>query len=77
MAFVDALLAAPRALLVPPGPGHWTRFTGLVRDLHLTGDDVPDAFIVAAALDLGATLVTSDRGFRRFPGLSVLDPAAA
>ncbi|MDO8308269.1 MAG: PIN domain-containing protein [Actinomycetota bacterium] len=76
MAFVDALLAAPRALLVPPGPAHWPLFTGLVRDLHLTGDDVPDAFIAAAALDLGAILVSSDRGFRRFPGLRVVEPVA-
>lgn len=77
MDFVDALLAAPRALLVPPGPAQWALFTGLVRDLHLTGDDVPDAFIAAAALDLGATLVSSDRGFRRFPGLRVVEPVAA
>ena len=75
--FVDSLLSAPRVLLVPPGRAHWSVFSGLVRDLHLTGDDVPDAFIAAAAMDLRATLVTSDRGFRRFPGLRTLEPAAA
>lgn len=75
--FVEALLTAPRTLLVSPGRAHWGIFVDLVRDLHLTGDDVPDAFIAAAALDLGATLVTSDRGFRRFPGLRTLEPVAA
>lgn len=77
MAFLDALLAAPRTLLASPGREHWGIFVGLVRDLHLTGDDVPDAFIAASALDLGATLVTSDRGFRRFPGLRTVEPVAA
>jgi toxin-antitoxin system PIN domain toxin len=72
--FVDALLSAPRVLLAEPGPGHWRRFTELLRDLRLTGDDVPDAFLAAAAVDLGATLVTSDRGFRRFPGLRTREP---
>ncbi|MHB1066804.1 MAG: TA system VapC family ribonuclease toxin [Candidatus Nanopelagicales bacterium] len=75
--FVDALLSAPRTLSVLPGRAHWRIFGDLVRDLHLTGDDVPDAFIAAAALDLGAALVTSDRGFRRFPGLRVVEPVAA
>lgn len=75
--FVDALLSAPRALVTSPSQAHWHIFTGLVRDLHLTGDDVPDAFIAAATLDLGATLVTSDRGFRRFPGLRTMEPIVA
>jgi uncharacterized protein len=74
IAFVDALLTAPRALLVSPGRGRWAIFVGLVRGQHLTGDDVPDAFIASAAIDLGATLVTSDRGFRRFPGLRIIEP---
>lgn len=76
MAFVDAVLSAPRALLVPPGAGQWAHFTALVIDLHLTGDDVPDAFIAAAAMELGATLVSSDRGFRRYPALRTLDPSS-
>jgi len=75
--FVSVLLSAPRTKLVSPGPGHWQIFVDLVRDLNLTGDDVPDAFIAAASLDLGATLITSDRGFRRFPGLRVAEPVAA
>jgi uncharacterized protein len=74
--FVDALLTAPRTLLVEPGQGHWGIFCDLVRAQRLTGDDVPDAFLAAAALEMGATLVTSDRGFGRFPGLRVIDPAA-
>ena len=75
--FVDALLDAPRTVLLSPGRAHWEIFVGLVRDLHLTGDDLPDAFMAAASLDLGATLVTSDKGFRRFPGLRTMEPVAS
>ena len=47
----------------------------LVHELGLAGQDVPDAALAALALDLGAPMVTSDRGFRRLPGLTVIDPA--
>lgn len=76
-AFVDALLAAPSVEQLAPSRRRWEHFTGLVDDLHLTGDDVTDAFIAAGALDVGATLVTSDRGFRRFPRLRIIDPSRA
>lgn len=76
-AFLRALGDAPAVRHVEPGPGHVERFLGLVEQYGLTGDDVPDAHLVACCLDLGATLVTSDRGFRRFPGLAVREPVHA
>jgi predicted nucleic acid-binding protein len=38
---------------------------------------VPAALLAATALDLGARMVTFDRGFRRFPGLTVVVPSGA
>jgi toxin-antitoxin system PIN domain toxin len=76
-AFLRALGDAPAVRRVEPGPGHVERFLGLVEQYGLTGDDVPDAYLVACCLDLGATLVTSDRGFRRFPGLALREPMPA
>jgi predicted nucleic acid-binding protein len=38
------------------------------------GGDVRDAHLAALAIEHGATLATTDRGFARFPGLSALDP---
>jgi predicted nucleic acid-binding protein len=35
-----------------------------------------DAHLAALALEHGAALATSDRGFRRFSGLRVMDPLA-
>lgn len=36
--------------------------------------DVSDAFLAAIALEHGATWVTSDHGFGRFPGLRTARP---
>lgn len=73
--FVAALRSSPAVLWQHAGPRHWELAEALIRDLGLTGDDVPDAYLAAAALDLGATFVTSDRGFARFPDLKVMVPA--
>ena len=76
LAFCDAVLAAPAARRVSPGPGHWARFRGLVSELALRANDLPDAHLAALALEHDATLATSDRGFARFAGLARVDPAA-
>ena len=72
--FCDAVLAAPAARIVRPGSRHWAHFHTLVSDLRLRGNDVPDAYLAALALEQGATLVTRDRGFARFGTLRILDP---
>lgn len=73
--FLAALLASPRFRMRHSTARQWRIFGELVEELGLGGDDVADAFIAAGALDAGATFVTGDRGFRRFPRLRVLDPA--
>src|SRR5690625_2884433 len=72
--FAAALQGAPSAVPVRPGPRHWSIFSDLVGTGRLRGNDVPDAYVAAMALERGATLVTLDRGFGRFPGLRLLDP---
>lgn len=75
LAFADALLAAPQVAVVRPGSRHWSLFRDLVATHRLRGNDVPDAFYAAVALEHGATIVTADRGFSRFD-VPVLDPTA-
>jgi len=57
------------------GPRHWQTFSSLVRAAAITGPDVADAYLAAFALENNATFVTFDRGFQRFPGLRVIEPA--
>lgn len=75
--FAQTLLDFPMTRVVVPSSRHWPVFREFVEDLRLTGNDVPDAYLAALAVDHGATLVSTDRGFRRFPGLRYVDPLAA
>lgn len=74
MDFCAALRNAPSAVPIRPGPRHWSIFERLVTQTHARANDVPDAYLAALALEVGATWVTRDRGFTRFPGLRVHDP---
>lgn len=76
LATVDALLASPAVALVEPGDRHWELFRGLCDSMRLRGNDVPDAYLAALAMEHGATWVTSDRGFTRFAGLRMEHPVA-
>lgn len=75
-AYTDWLLAHPITLVPAVGQATFAIARDLVRELGLTGHDVPDAVLAATALELRATLVTADRGFRRFRGLTVMDPTS-
>lgn len=75
LAFADALIAAPQTSIVRPGARHWPIFADLVSQHRLRGNDIPDAYYAALALEHGATMVSADRGFRRFD-IRVLDPTA-
>jgi hypothetical protein len=72
--FTGAVLDAPAAVALRPGPRHWELFTTLCRAGGAKGDLVPDAFLSALAIESGATLVTADRGMRRWPGVRVRHP---
>lgn len=75
-AFLDTLaqFGAKEAL---PGANHatfWRIATGVI---GTKGNDITDSHMAATAFELNATLVTCDKGFARFTGLKVFDPAAA
>jgi toxin-antitoxin system PIN domain toxin len=68
--FCELVLGAPAAVPVRPGPRHWPIFADLCRTVAGRGNVVPDAYHAALAIENGATWVTTDRGFARFPGLT-------
>lgn len=67
--FAEQLLALPNCLLVEAGPRHWAIFVELCQIGNARGNLVSDAYLAAIAVELGAELVTADRGFGRWPGL--------
>lgn len=72
LAAVDALLESPSCRLLMPGPRYWALFEQAVRDSGASGNLAFDAQIVAVCLEHGArTILTEDRDFSRFPGVTV------
>lgn len=72
--FVDAVRIQPLSSICRPGVRTWAAFARLCRDADARGNLVPDAWLAALAIEHGATLVTADRDFARFPGLSWRHP---
>jgi uncharacterized protein len=66
---IEDLRAQPGATHLDPGQRHWPLFTDLCLAVGARGNDVPDAYLAALAIESGSELITADRGFGRFPGL--------
>jgi uncharacterized protein len=67
--FVDQLRSLPHCIIVQPGDRHSDIFIDLCRKGNARGNFVTDAYLAAMAIEIGAELVTDDRGFGRWPGL--------
>lgn len=74
--FIDGLIAQPTCVPVTAGPRHWRILRQLLTAADARGNLVPDAHLVAIAVENGATVATRDRGFARFPDVRWLDPLA-
>ena len=73
-AIVRKILAVPSVTVLTPGPRHAEILEKLVVDNQAVGPLVTDAVLAALAVEQGATLATTDRGFARFRGLRWLNP---
>ncbi|WP_375422941.1 TA system VapC family ribonuclease toxin [uncultured Friedmanniella sp.] len=71
---VRTLLGSAGTLRVLPGRRHWEVVEELCTAGDARGNLVADAAHAATALEAGATWVTFDRDFARFPGLSWRSP---
>ena len=67
--FIETLREQSNCVIVSPGSRHWQLFVNLCLGLGLGGRAVPDAYFAALAIESGNEWVTTDRGFRRDPGL--------
>lgn len=71
---VDQWLERPNVTLVGPTEQYWSVLRELLIEAHVSGPLVTDAALAALALEQGATLCSTDRDFRRFRGLKLIDP---
>jgi hypothetical protein len=72
--FVDSWIRQPNVELVVPGENHWMLLRMLIASTGTAGNLTSDAHLAALALERGWTLVSTDHDFRRFTGLSVVNP---
>jgi uncharacterized protein len=76
LAFVQALRERPNCVEIAPGPRHWSIFGELCRATDATGNEIPDAYLAALAIESGSEWITTDAGFSRFAGLRFSHPLA-
>jgi len=72
--FVESLRGLEGVKILAPGDKHWALFASLCRNGDARGNQVPDAYHAALAMETGCEWVTLDRGFARFQGLRVVHP---
>ena len=69
LAFVDAVLGPPNVTPLRPGSSPWRIFRGLLATRHQRGNQIPDAYHAALAIEQYCEWVTLDQGFLTYPGL--------
>jgi toxin-antitoxin system PIN domain toxin len=71
---VQEWLNHPNVTIVGPAERFWKLLRDQILEGRVSGPLVTDAALAALALECGATLCSTDRDFRRFKGLEVIDP---
>ncbi len=77
IAILDSWLSQPHVALVHPGEKHWHILRNLVIATGTSGNLTTDAHIAALAIEQGYAVYTMDNDFRRFAGLTVVNPLAS
>ena len=67
-------LEQPGVIALSPGPRHTVVLEKVISTWGISGPLVTDAVFAALALEYGATLASTDQGFRRFPDLRWINP---
>ena len=74
IAIVSSWLKRPAVSILDAGEQCWEILRAQLVEAQVSGPLVMDAFLAALALENGATLVTTDRDFSRFPKLRLSNP---
>ena len=69
-------LKHPNVLIVEAAERYWGILSALIVEAQVSGPLVSDAALAALALEHGAVLCSTDRDFRRFRELKLVDPTA-
>ena len=67
-------MTRPNVAVVEPGERFWEIFCAQAGEAQISGPLMTDTALAALALKNGAVLCSTDKDFRRFKGLRLLDP---
>ena len=70
---VDSWLKHPNVTVLDPTAQHWRILNEMLNIVQVGSKLVSDAHLAAIAREYRATLVTNDRDFERFSGVSILN----
>ena len=76
LAFVDSWLGQPFVRPIGPGENHWPVLRNLLEASGTAGNLTSDAHLAALALEHGCTIASADNDFKRFAGVTHIDPLA-
>lgn len=74
IAYVDDWLAQPHVALISAGETHWPVLRNLLLAGGTAGNLSSDAHLAALAIEHGARIASADNDFRRFQGVTLLNP---
>ena len=72
--YVDEWLRQPFVKPVGPGEQHWPILQNLLKASGAAGNLTSDAHLAALAIEHGCTIASTDNDFRRFAGVTHLNP---
>lgn len=76
MMFVEQITSQPNAIKILPTEAHWGIFKKLVSRYSAKGNDIPDLYHAALAIESGSEWVTTDKGFKKIKDLKSIYPLA-
>ena len=74
--YIDGWLRQPFMKLIGPGEKHWPIPRSLLTTRGTAGNLTSDAHLAALAIEQGGTVASADNDFRRFTGVTHVNPLA-
>ena len=75
--FVEEWMSLTTTMVLTPTQNHLEILKRLAKEGQAKGPLLMDAHLAALAIEHGAVLATTDRDFRRFDGLKIINPLIA
>lgn len=76
ISIANELMSSQNSIMLSPGERHFSIFTKLINETGFSGPKISDVHLAALAMEHSVTFASSDRDFRYFEGLKLIDPLA-